>query len=121
MQAQDATGKMIDLVIGDDYLTAHDRQLEWTVDKPTNFEPAGATCWFGVDLGPYTNQVLLVEGLIDDNGDTLTLNFEIPKAKTQGLKSGKCDWSVAIHDANGHEITSVRSGVNGVSLVEKFT
>lgn len=113
------TGSLTEIIIGDDYLTTHNRALVWTVDKPLNFDVAGASCWFGGKFEAC--QKWLVSGSIDDNGDTLTLTFELPKAKTKLLTPGNYDWSVAIHDSAGNEITSVKSGTNSVTLSRKFT
>lgn len=109
-------GTLSEIIIGDDYLAAHNRQLQWTVDKPSNFNMAEATCWFGIDgLSP-------IEGSIDDNNDgTLTLTFEILRTDTDSHKPSRRDWNVAIHDASGNEITRVKSNGSGVALVKKFT
>lgn len=114
-----ATGKISEIIIGDDYLSTHNRALVWTVDKPSGFNATDAKCWFG---GKFEGcQKWLVEGSITDNGTTLTLTFELPKAKTALLSPGNYDWSVAIHDATGNEITTVKSGINSVTLSKKFT
>lgn len=114
------TGKLNELTIGDDYLAVHNRSLKWTVTKPTGFVLGEATAWFGGSRD--SSQKWLVSGTITDNGDdTLTLEFELPKAKTSGLEAGNYDWSVAIHDANDNQITTVKNGSNGVTLSKKFT
>lgn len=113
-------GAINPITIGDDYLAIHSRVFEWTVDKPTDFNLADAVCWFGAKLDSCNK--FLVSGSITDLGSNrLKLTFELPKAKTKALKPGAYDWSVAIHDAAGNEITRVRSGTNSVALVEKFT
>jgi len=114
------TGTLNEITIGDDYLAIHSRTFEWTVDKPAGFNLTDATCWFGAKLEAC--QKWLVEGSIVDNGDdTLTLSFELPKTKTKSLKPGNYDWSVAVHDVDGNEVTRVKSGTNSVTLSKKFT
>lgn len=112
-------GLISELIIGDDYLTFNERQLAWTVDKPANFDVSGARTFFGAKIE--ANQKFVIEGLIDDNGDTLTLTFEINRTVTALLQPGNYDWSVAIHDADGRQITVRTSGTNPVKLSRKFT
>jgi len=114
------TGTINPIIIGDDYLLIHQRVFEWTVDKPVGFNLTDATCWFGGKLDSCNKW--RVEGEITDNGDdTLTVTFELPKASTKLLKPGNYDWSVAIHDVEGNEITRVNSDTNSVTLSKKFT
>ncbi|MGN6543770.1 MAG: hypothetical protein ACTHK7_01890 [Aureliella sp.] len=115
-----ATGKLNELTIGDDYLATYGRSFSWTIAKPSNFPVDGAVAWFGGSRD--SCQKWLVSGSITDNGDgTLTLEFELPKEKTSGLEEGNYDWSVAIHDANDVQITTVKNGSTGVTLSKKFT
>ncbi len=114
-----ANGSLNPIIIGDDYLIVHSRAFVWTVPKPAGFNLTDATAWFGAKFN--SAQKWLVSGSIADNGATLTLTFELPRARTISLKPGNYDWSTAVHDAAGRQITTVISGDNAVKLVPKFT
>lgn len=106
------------IIIGDDYLTANDRDFTWTVAEVPGVVVGTAKCYFGGrDAEGHT---WLVEGDITDNGDEWDLTFELTKDDTKNLRPGYYDWSVEVKDASGKEITRVRS--NGkVKLVDKQT
>lgn len=114
------TGIINPITIGDDYLAIHSRVFEWTVDKPAGFNLTDAVCWFGAELDN-CNKWRVSGSIVDNGDDTLTLTFELPKEKTKSLKPGNYDWSVAVHDVTGNEITKVKSGTNSVTLSKKFT
>jgi hypothetical protein len=115
-----ATGKLNEIIIGDDYLSIHERAFEWTIETPGSFDDSGATCWFGGKFEGVNKW--RVEGDITDNGNgTLTLTFELERADTADLEPGNYDWSAAIHDADGNQLTTVKSGTNSVTLARKFT
>ncbi len=114
------TGKINPLTIGDDYLSANGRSLRWVIDKPVGFELAGAKCYFGGARNSCSTWN--VEGEIEEvDEDQIALVFELPRDTTRLIKPGNHDWSVAVHDSEGVEITTVQSGTNSVTWSMKFT
>ncbi len=114
------TGSLNPIVIGDDYLIANARSFTWTVPKPAGFVLSESVAYFG---GAFDGcQKWKVSGTITESGSNLILEFELPKDKTRNLSAANYDWSVAVHDGDGIEITSILSGDKGaVKLVRKFT
>ena len=106
------------IVIGDDYLAAMGRALQWTVAAMTGYTLATSTCKFG---GRCKTNAWLVTGTITDAGaGNWLLSFDLPKASTTALAEGYYEWSVEVTNAAGLETTRVRSS-RGVLLVDKPT
>lgn len=107
------------LIIGDDYLAANDRALQWTVATPTGVTVGVATCQLGFLLGTNTLQV---DGtLTDAGGGNSLLSFDLTRAQTETLPAGFYSWSVQITSDDAKEITKVKSSSAKVQWAEKYT
>ena len=97
------------LYVGDDYLTANGRQLDWTIALPTGFVAATATCKFGMIFEDESGvSEFNVSGTVADvGGGNVRLRFELPRATTGTLKAGYHRWSTEIVSATGVEVTAV--------------
>lgn len=107
------------IIIGDDYADANGRAFSWLVDPVVGFTIGDCTCWFGGDGGALGSW--LVEGALAVSGDDWELSFDLLKADTEALTAGPYEWSVAVHDSAGNEVTRVRSTSKRVQLVNKYT
>lgn len=103
------SGTQLTIVAGDDYVTANGRAIVFTVT--TAVTPASTQ--IGIQgLSPIT-------GTAVDNGDTLTLTFELDAATTAQLTTcGLLDYTVQITDGSGNEFTVVSGRVR---VLRKYT
>lgn len=114
------TGNIAEIIIGDDYKAANGRAFTWTVAAPTGFTLADCTCHFGGNGG--VKGSWNISGTITDAGSgNWLLSFDLLGSHTASCSKGKYEWSVAVHNSSGIEITKVRSDSTKVELVEKFT
>ena len=91
------------LVIGDDYRLDDDRAFVWTVT--TDVTPVSCFLGFYKD----ENNQVIITGSVVDNGDTVTLTFELLKADTENLEPGEYEYTVEMRDSDGFKITSIHS------------
>jgi hypothetical protein len=102
------------LVIGDDYLAADGREIEFDLDGATFPDLTGATIVLRLKSIPTStdeDEVVEIEGTATvPTGDTKTIRFEPTSEETaeltetgEGPKAG--EFEVHITDADGHEIT----------------
>jgi hypothetical protein len=116
------TGLLIaPIIIGDDYKAVDNRAFVWTVPKPNSFIAATSKCYFGCELN--SSNKFSVEGAtpVDNGNGTITLSFDLLRAVTQDLDCGSYRYSVAVHDANGNEVTRIHSLDKYVAIVRKYT
>lgn len=116
-----------DLIIGDDYNLANDRQIIFEFAAITGFTVGVCTGKFGakrigtptVDLFSVT---ALAAAITDIGGGMWQVIFEIDKAVTQAMTPGFYDWSAEIIQA-GEEITVVKNTKTSsrLRMVEKQT
>jgi hypothetical protein len=102
------------LVIGDDYLAANGRAFSWTVELPTGFVAATASCRFGMRFEDETgvNSFISTGTVTDAGSGNVILSFDVAKTVTGELRPGWYDWSVEIVSSSGVEVTRVKSGKN---------
>ena len=112
-----ANGNIESLVLGDDYKTANNRHIRWTV--PSNVTIA--SCFMALSQPQAT--VIITGVPTDAGGGDTNLTFEIDKAQWGALIDGQADLSVEMRDAAGNEITPIHSFVQRrrVRLIRKFT
>ncbi len=118
-QPVSATGTLDDpIIIGDDYLAANNRAFTWTIDAIAGVTVGTASCWFG---GYYKGYSWLVEGTITEVAGDWLLSFDLERTDTADLVPGNYTWSVEVKAADGTEITSFKSDVVTVEVVNKQT
>lgn len=102
-------GTQLTIVQSDDYVVANGRAIVFTVTTPVT----PASTQIGIQgLSPIT-------GAAVDNGDTLTLTFELDAATTAQLTTcGLLDYTVQITDGSGNEFTVVSGRVR---VLRKYT
>lgn len=90
-------GTLEELIIGDDYLLANGRALEWVFDEITGITTAGEV-HFGLQDALTGDEVYVnTAGTITDLGDgTFKAIIEIPKAALTALTPGQYDYSVQV-------------------------
>ena len=95
------------LIIGDDYLAANGRSLQWTVDKPSG--PAATSCVlrFVQSSGACTPVELEIAGSVSDTGTQYLLTFSITKTQSNTLAAGEYSFFVILTTSSGEEITVV--------------
>jgi len=104
-----ADGDLDELIIGDDYLAANSRALEWTFSAIVGFTTS-ATGKFGIKNANdgaevYTN----TSGVVTDiGGGNWKVSFDVPRTALASLTSGVYDYSVEITEG-GTEITILRN------------
>lgn len=101
-QPVSSQGKIAQIFIGDDYLSANGRSFQWTITEPTGFVAATSTCTFGGE--DKDGNTWSVPGTITDNGSTWVLSFDMTKTDT-ALDAGIYDWTVEVKSAGGAEHT----------------
>jgi hypothetical protein len=113
-----AKGTIDQIVIGDDYLTAHGTAFVWTISAIPGMSAGAVTVHFGGTNGTHP---FAVTGTAADIGSgKWSLTCEMPKATSGGLVPGEYRYSVAVHNAAGVELTRVYYEDPFVA-VEKFT
>jgi hypothetical protein len=116
-------GTLLELIIGDDYLTANGRALAWTFDEITGIT-ISATGRFGIrdastGLEVYQN----TSGVVTEpTTGTFKVSFDIPKAALSSLPPGDYDWSVQVVEGSYCiTVAKNRQRKTRVKLVEKYT
>lgn len=105
------TGRLRQIIIGDDYLEANSRAFIWTVPAVTGFVAGAVTVNFGASAvfacGAYSFLVSRVG--VTDNGDgTWEVSIDLPGSATVGLEPGDYDWSMTL-SYNGVNITKIQN------------
>jgi hypothetical protein len=113
-----AKGTVDQIVIGDDYLTAHGTAFVWTISAIPGMSAGAVTVHFGGKNG--TNPFAVTGTAADIGSGKWSLTCEMPKATSGGLVPGEYRYSVAVHNAAGVELTRVYYEDPFVA-VEKFT
>jgi len=109
-------GKIAQIFIGDDYLSANGRAFQWTITEPTGFTAATSTCSFGGE--DKDGNKWLVSGTITDQGSTWLLSFDADKIAT-AVPPGIYDWTVEVKSATNVEHTVSFGG--DTRLRKKYT
>ena len=113
-----AKGTVDQIVIGDDYLTAHGTAFVWMISAIPGMSAADVTVHFGGRNGANT---FGVTGTATDIGSgKWSLTAQMPKATSGQLVAGEYRYSVAVHNAAGVELTRVYYD-DPLVAVEKFT
>ena len=113
-----AKGTVDQIVIGDDYLTAHGTAFVWTIPAIPGMSAADVTVHFGGRNGANT---FGVTGTATDIGSgKWSLTAQMPKATSGQLVAGEYRYSVAVHNPAGVELTRVYYD-DPLVAVEKFT
>ena len=113
-----AKGTVDQIVIGDDYLTAHGTAFVWTISAISGMSPGAVTVHFGGKNG--TNTFAVTGTAADIGSGKWSLTVEMPKATSGQLVPGEYRYSVAAHNAAGVELTRVYYD-DPLVAVEKFT
>lgn len=113
-----AKGTVDQIVIGDDYLTAHGTAFVWSISAIAGMSPGSVTVHFGGKNG--TNTFAVTGPAADIGSGKWSLTCEMPKATSGQLVAGEYRYSVAVHNAAGVELTRVYYD-NPLVAVEKFT
>jgi hypothetical protein len=102
--------------IGDDYIDAVGRAWKFDVNGINGYAAADLTCKFG---GKLNGVGWDVTGTVSTITGGVRLQFDLPKAATQGLTPGQYAWDAEINTVvGGYEVTRV---YGKVQLVEKQT
>lgn len=113
-----AKGTVDQIIIGDDYLTAHGTAFVWTIQAIPGMSAADVTVHFGGKNGA---SVFAVTGTATDIGSSKwSLTVQMPKATSGQLVAGEYRYSVAVHNPAGVELTRVYYE-DPLVAVEKFT
>ena len=113
-----AKGRIDQVVIGDDYLTAHGTSFVWTIDAIAGMSAAAVTVHFGGKCG--TNTFSRTGTASDLGSGKWSLVVEMPRANSGNLIVGEYVWSVEVRNAAGVELTRIYYDEPFVA-VEKFT
>ena len=113
-----AKGTVDQIVIGDDYLTAHGTAFVWTISAIAGMSPGAVTVHFGGKNG--TNLFAVTGTAADIGSGKWSLTCEMPKATSGQLVAGEYRYSVAVHNAAGVELTRIYYD-DPLVAVEKFT
>lgn len=113
-----AKGTVDQIVIGDDYLTAHGTAFVWTISAIPGMSPGAVTVHFGGKNG--TNTFAVTGTAADIGSGKWSLTCEMPRATSGQLVAGEYQYSVAVHNAAGVELTRVYYD-DPLVAVEKFT
>lgn len=115
-------GTIAEIVIGDTYLAANDRDFNWTVPAPSGLTLADCTCWFGGEaVGDHTGSWNVQGTLTDAGSGNWKVSANLVESNTIDCEPGLYAWSAAIHGPNGTKITKVRSRTKKTQLVAKQT
>lgn len=113
-----AKGTVDQIVIGDDYLTAHGTAFVWTIPAIPGMSAADVTVHFGGKNGA---SVFAVTGTAADIGSgKWSLTVQMPRATSGQLIVGEYRYSVAVHNAASVELTKIYYD-DPLVAVEKFT
>ena len=113
-----AKGRIDQVVIGDDYLTAHGTSFVWTIDAIAGMSAAAVTVHFG---GKCATNTFSRTGTASDLGNgKWSLVVEMPRADSGNLIVGEYVWSVEVRNAGGVELTRIYYD-EPFAAVEKFT
>lgn len=116
-------GTLEELIIGDDYLSANGRALEWVFDEIAGITASG-TAKFGLQDAitgeeTYTNTTGAIEDLLDG---TFKAIIEIPNTALTSLTPGNYDYSVEVSESSKKiTIAKNRQIRTRVKVVEKQT
>jgi hypothetical protein len=116
-----ADGTLGPLIIGDDYLAANGRALQWTIAEVTGLTAANCVCKLGLK-GVAGAKV--ITGTVTDLGNTWLLSVDMENNDWDGLTEGLAEYSVEVHQGtgNGTDVTVVINELcGGVILREKQT
>ena len=113
-----AKGRIDQVVIGDDYLTAHGTSFVWTIDAIAGMSAAAVTVHFGGKCG--TNTFSRTGTASDIGSGKWSLVVEMPRADSGNLIVGEYLWSVEVRNAAGVELTRIYYD-EPFAAVEKFT
>jgi len=113
-----AKGRIDQVVIGDDYLTAHGTAFVWTIDAIAGMSAATVTVHFGGKCG--ANTFARTGAATDIGGGKWSLVVEMPRADSGNLIAGEYIYSVEVRNAAGVELTRIYYDEPFVA-VEKFT
>lgn len=113
-----AKGRIDQIIIGDDYLTAHGTAFVWTIDAIAGMSAATVTVHFGGKCG--ANTFARTGTATDIGGGKWSLVVEMPRADSGNLIAGEYIYSVEVRNASGVELTRIYYDEPFVA-VEKFT
>ena len=113
-----AKGRIDQVIIGDDYLTAHGTAFVWTIDAIAGMSAAAVTVSFGGKCG--TNTFARTGTATDIGSGKWSLVVEMPRANSGNLIAGEYIYSVEVRNAAGVELTRIYYDEPFVA-VEKFT
>jgi hypothetical protein len=113
-----AKGRIDQVIIGDDYLTAHGTAFVWTIDAIAGMSAAAVTVSFGGKCG--TNTFARTGTATDIGSGKWSLVVEMPRANSGNLIAGEYLYSVEVRNAAGVELTRIYYDEPFVA-VEKFT
>jgi hypothetical protein len=113
-----AKGRIDQVIIGDDYLTAHGTAFVWTIDAIAGMSAAAVTVSFGGKCG--TNIFARTGTATDIGSGKWSLVVEMPRANSGNLIAGEYLYSVEVRNAAGVELTRIYYDEPFVA-VEKFT
>lgn len=113
-----AKGTVDQIVIGDDYLTAHGTAFVWTIPAIPGMSPGAVTVHFGGKNG--TNTFAVTGTAADIGSGKWSLTCEMLKATSGQLVAGEYRYSIAVHNPAGVELTRVYYD-DPLVAVEKFT
>ena len=113
-----AKGTVDQIVIGDDYLTAHGTAFVWTISAIPGMSAGSVVVHFGGKNG--TNTFAVTGTAADVGSGKWSLTCQMPRATSGQLIAGEYRYSVAVHNAAGVELTRVYYD-DPLVAVEKFT
>lgn len=102
-------GSVNPIVIGDDYLAAHDRSFDFFIDPVTGVDPTTASCFFG---GERENKgSWLVTGTVAVVDTKWRMRFELASDDTIDCLKGCYEWSAELRPAESKRITRITGEV----------
>ena len=113
-----AKGRIDQIIIGDDYLTAHGTAFVWTIDAIAGMSAAAVIVHFGGKCG--ANTFARTGAATDIGSGKWSLVVEMHRADSGNLIAGEYIYSVEVRNAAGVELTRIYYDEPFVA-VEKFT
>lgn len=116
-------GGLLELVIGDDYLAANGRALEWTFSEISGITTSAVGRFGLADAATGTEVYQNTSGTVTEpTAGTFKVSFDIPKAALASLPPGDYNWSVQVTEGS-YCITLAKNRQNKtrVKLVTKQT
>lgn len=116
-------GGLLELVIGDDYLAANGRALEWTFSEISGITTSAVGRFGLADAATGTEVYQNTSGTVTEpTAGTFKVSFDIPKAALASLPPGDYNWSVQVTEGS-YCITLAKNRQNRtrVKLVTKQT